>query len=59
MEVSKPKRKYTKIGSRVNKTKTISLRLTEEEYNDLLRKAEYYRSASVSDFILRMLRGVK
>lgn len=53
------KRKYTKLASKENKTKTVSIRMTEKEYNELLRKAEKSQSGTITNYIMQLVRGFK
>lgn len=53
------KRKYTQLATRENKVKTVSLRLTEKDYNELLKKAEESKSGTISNYILQLIRGAK
>lgn len=55
----KEKRKYTRLTSKENKTKTISLRLTEREYNELIRKADKNNSGTITNYIMQLIRGGK
>lgn len=55
----KKERKYTRLASRENKTKTISLRLTEKDYELLLKKAEESQSGTITKYILDLIRGYK
>lgn len=49
------KRQYTKLNNRQNKNKTVSLRLTEEQYNELIKKAEENGCNTISNYIIKLL----
>lgn len=53
------KRKYTRLASRENKNKTISLRLTEKDYNELLKQAEKSQSGTITNYIMQLVKGAK
>lgn len=55
----KPKRKYTRLASKENKVKTISLRLTQKDYNELLKKAEKSQSGTITNYIMQLVKGAK
>ncbi len=54
----KTKRKYTRLKSRVNKTETISFRLTKEDYEKLIKKAEKENYGSISKYIESIIKEV-
>lgn len=45
------KRKYTRLTPRENRTKVVTVLLTEREYDELVSKAEELEYKSVSEFI--------
>ena len=49
------KRAYTKFKSKENKTHTITMRLTDKEYNDLLKQVEQSGSGTISNYITQLL----
>lgn len=52
---AKPKRKYTKFTAKENKTHTVTLRLTETQYNKLLADVESTASGTLTAYILKKL----
>lgn len=55
----KKKRKYTRLATREEKTRAISLRLTEKDYNLLIAKAEKSQSETITNYIVQLIRGAK
>ena len=51
----KEKRAYTKFKSKENKTHTITMRLTDKEYNKLLKQVEQSGSGTISNYITQLL----
>jgi len=49
------KRKYTKLQNKENKTKIVTVLLTETEYNDLLSMCEELNKKSISESIREMI----
>ena len=49
------KRKYTKLQNKENKTKIVTVLLTETEYNDLLNMCEKLNKKSISECIREMI----
>jgi len=49
------KRKYTKLKNKENKTKIVTVLLTETEYNDLLNMCEKLNKKSVSECIRELI----
>ena len=49
------KRKYTKLQNRENKTKIVTVLLTETEYNDLVSMCEKLNKKSISECIREMI----
>ena len=52
---AKPKRKYTKFKAKENKTHTVTLRLTETQYNKLLADVENTASGTLTAYLLKKL----
>lgn len=51
----KEKRAYTKFKNKENKTHTITMRLTDKEYNNLLKQVEKSESGTISNYIMQLL----
>lgn len=49
------KRKYTKLQNKENKTKIVTVLLTETEYNDLIEMCEKLNKKSISECIRGMI----
>lgn len=49
------KRAYTKFKNKENKTHTITMRLTDKEYNNLLKQVEKSESGTISNYIMQLL----
>lgn len=51
----KEKRRYTKFKNKENKTHTITMRLTDKEYNSLLKQVEKSESGTISNYLMQLL----
>ena len=54
-EEKKERKVYAKFEGKKNKTRTIALRLTEEQYEELTKQVNKTKSGTISNYIVQLL----
>lgn len=56
-ELIEPKQRkaYTKFNSKKNKTHLIGIRITDEQYEELLKQVDKTKSGTISNYIVALL----